>query len=1131
MYKSSFYFLFGLALLCTDNTRGQSSRPGMGAIPYAGISGTGVTFRVWAGSAVSVHVVGDFNGWDDTQTPLVLESNGVWSADVAAASAGQQYKYVMNGSVWRRDPRSARVVHAGDTDSIIYDQNAYAWSSSNFTPPPLDRMVIYELHVGTFNDPNPSASGSAGLDDARQKLDYLTELGVNAVKIMPVTEFPGTHSWGYNPTDLYAVDNLTYGGPDALKRFVDAAHQRGIAVLLDIVHNHYGSGDLPGDLQYSLWEFDGTTGALGGGIYFDQDPDQAYTSWGPRPDYARPEVRDFIKDNARMWLRDYRIDGFRWDATKFIRSTTAGNPIAEGITLIKEINDIIATEFTNKISIAEDLDGLESTTAPTPGGLGYDSDWQTEMHNALTEEIVLTNGFSTNRILNVLNDGNHTRRVIFTESHDEVGHPENNQIRVPAQMDPADPGSYRARKRSILCAGLMMSAPGIPMLFQGQEFLTPIHFYDTNSLNWTLTNTYAGVLRFYEDMVRLRKNDLGISGGLTGAYVQASMQPLVFTNTSLLTLHRRNGGGVGDDVFVVANLSDVPVDGDWLDWPATGQWYTVLNTDDPRYGSDFGGAGYGDSFVFGDLRGPIAIAPWSMMVFSRIPPPPTYTGMALAGTYNGWNPVANMRKVNQHEWVRDLEIAPTNGFAFKFTADGVWTNINWGTGTVASATWPVTGTANAWGGDFSIDIPIAGTYRFTFNSASGAFSVRKITPITSGPVHSSMAVAGNFNGFALDPNMTVDSNGLWSASLVVVQPWNLEFKFAAYGTWNVAWGGTGLPESGLPASGYALPGGNDNIVVEGPLNGTYTFTFDDDTAAYHVEKTGPPPPLQSMAIAGSFNGWSTTPNMTSNGLHQWRYSIILDQAEAVQFKFAANNTGYDKSWSQDTTHPHTFPVSGTALAQETENTIISGPFYGAYTFNFNSDTLAYSVTREPFPARYGSMAVAGTINGWTLTPNMTLDEASQEWIFEAALEQPGAIEFKFVTGGAWASGNWGDGSTHATNSPATGTGTSAGPNIVLPGPFDGTYRFTFNDNNLYYQVERLGTAFGFQSSSMFLPGSGFVLQWESENGKAYAVERAAHPNGSYSVLAPSIPATPPLNTYTDASPSSAVGFYRVLINP
>ena len=136
MYKRSFYFLFGLALLCADNTRGQSSRPGMGAIPYAGISGTGVTFRVWAGSAVSVHVVGDFNGWDDTQTPLVLESNGVWSADVAAASAGQQYKYVMNGSVWRRDPRSARVVHAGDTDSIIYDQNAYAWSSSNFTPPP-----------------------------------------------------------------------------------------------------------------------------------------------------------------------------------------------------------------------------------------------------------------------------------------------------------------------------------------------------------------------------------------------------------------------------------------------------------------------------------------------------------------------------------------------------------------------------------------------------------------------------------------------------------------------------------------------------------------------------------------------------------------------------------------------------------------------------------------------------------------------------------------------------------------------------------------------------------------------------------------------------------------------------------
>lgn len=1114
---------------------GQSARPGMGAIPYAGASGTGVTFRVWAGTATNVSVVGSFNGWNANANPLVLESNGVWSADVTAARAGDQYKYVMNGTIWRRDPRSARVVHAGDTDSIVYDHAAYAWQSGGFVPPPLESMVMYELHVGTYNDLNPNGGGSASLDDARERLDHLVELGVNAVTVMPITEFPGTHSWGYNPTDLYAVDNLTYGGPDAFKRFVDAAHLRGIAVILDIVHNHYGSGDLPGDLQFSLWEYDGQPGALGGGMYFYQEADKANTLWGPRPDYSRPQVRDFIKDNVRMWLRDYRVDGFRWDATKYIRSDGNGTAIADGVSLLREVNNLIASEFSNKISIAEDLDQLASTTAPTPGGLGFDSDWHTEIHHALTEEIAKTGGISTNRILDALNFGNHTRRLIYTESHDEAGHPYNDQVRVPVTMDPSDPDSQLARRKSLLAAGLMMTAPGIPMLFQGQEFLTQVPFYDTNSIHWQLTNTYAGILRAYQDLVRLRTDAHDLSGGLTGAYVNAWTQPLAFTNGSLFTMHRRNGGGVGDDVFVVANLSGRAIVGDWLTWPATGQWYAVFNSDDPRYSADFTGVGYADAFVFPDFRGPVSIGPWSLMVFARAPAPAVHLGMALAGTHNNWNPAANMKRIQQHEWLIDLELPATNALAFKFTADSVWTNNNWGTGTVAAATWPVSGSAVPWGGDFQVPIPADGTYRFTFNSASGRFTIRQLVPITAGASHPGMALAATFNGFNLAPNMTLTSNGVWRYETEINQPWDLEFKFAAYGTWNVSWGGDDVPRSGFPQSGIAQfgasgPSGGD-LAIAGPLSGTYAFTFDDRTAAYTVERIGAVEPYHGMAIAGNFNGWSTVPNMTSNGLHQWSYAVILDQAWDLEFKFAANNTAYATSWSENTVHANSFPVHGTAVYGEAQNTRVAGPLYGVYTFTFNSDTLDYAISFAPFPARFSSMAVAGTLNGWNLAPNMTLDPATQEWVFEADLDQPGPIEFKFVTGGAWAQGNWGDTATHTTNDPATGTGIPSGANIVLPGPFDGTYRLTFNDNNLRYRVERMAPPFGFLGADSHPAGAGVIIRWESADGETYEISRGGHPNGPYDVLAPAISASPPMNTYTDTAPAEGTGFYRISVNP
>ena len=311
---------------------GASDRPGMGAIPFDADGTAGATFRVWAPNADSVHVAGEFNDWDSTASPLTLEGNGHWSVDFRSATPGQHYQYVIrngNDTIWRTDPREQEVTNSVG-DSVIADPE-FNWTDQGFGIPPWNELVIYEMHIGTFND---IVGGTPGdLDGAIERLDHLQDLGINCIELMPVNEFPGDFSWGYNPSHPFAVESI-YGGPEALKRFVDAAHNRGIAVLLDVVHNHYGPNDM------DLWRFDGWSQGDFGGIYFYQD-ERSFTQWGDtRPDYGRGEVRQYIRDNAVMWLQEFHMDGFRWDSTLNIRQTDFGdNP--DGWSLMQWINNEI----------------------------------------------------------------------------------------------------------------------------------------------------------------------------------------------------------------------------------------------------------------------------------------------------------------------------------------------------------------------------------------------------------------------------------------------------------------------------------------------------------------------------------------------------------------------------------------------------------------------------------------------------------------------------------------------------------------------------------------------------------------------------------------------------------------------
>ncbi len=589
-----------LSGLCALPVAAQSSRPGVGAIPYADAQGTGVTFRVWAPNATSVSVPGDFNAWSTSANYLTRETGTeYWSADIPAARAGHKYKLHLNNSIWKRDPRSRKVEHSAG-NSIVYDQQAFRWAGDTRLPINQSDLVIYEMHVGAFYDPTPSSGDPGKFSNAIQKLDHLAALGINAVQLMPVTEFAGDYSWGYNPAEPYAVENAGYGGPDGLKIFVKAAHARGIRVLLDIVHNHYGPSDL------DLWGFDN---GVTPGIYFYSAPDICCTLWGSRPRYNADGVRSYIIDNFRMWMDDYHIDGFRWDAVGAMRYYDPGHVnIPEADSLIQHINNTeIRAQRPGVISIAED----------EAYGQGFHGEWDRGFADLLIRQIV--EGTDANRNMNDLwnaMNGNGFFRVVYSENHDLTGelNGSGNQ-RLPTRIQPADPDGYYARKRSMLAAAVTMTIPALPMLFMGQELLEVEQFNDDNPLDWTRATTYSNVVNFYRDIIHLRRNLDGISLGLTGPNVTSH----VVRNDApwkLLAFHRY-GAGANDQVMIVMNFTSTAIPSYWIHtWPASGNWYVNLNSDWPRYGSDFGNFGSSMVNVTGS-SGQVAIGPYSVLVLSR----------------------------------------------------------------------------------------------------------------------------------------------------------------------------------------------------------------------------------------------------------------------------------------------------------------------------------------------------------------------------------------------------------------------------------------------------------------------------------------------------------------------------------
>jgi len=556
----------------------------MGASPHD----AGTSFRVWAPHASAVSVVGTFNDWDPARNPLGRDDDGraeTWSADVPGVRAGAEYRFVLQtpaGERNRIDPRARRLTNSVG-NGIVYDPAAFDWGDGEFNQPPWNDLVVYELHVGTFSEGVHGKPGT--LDGVRRRLPYLRSLGVGAIQLMPPFEFAGDRSWGYNTAYPFAVES-SYGSPDDLKALVRTAHEHGIAVFLDVVYNHLGPSDL------DIWQFDGWAENGKGGIYFYED-ERSTTPWGEtRPDFGRAEVRAFLRDSAIQWLEEFRVDGLRWDATAWISSIYGGGSgapdrIEDGWRFMADVNAEIAERFPGRLTIAEDLRSDLTITRPrADGGAGFGAQWDGAFVHFVRTALVATEDEDRDivSIVGVIDAGDADdafARVIYTESHDEDA---NGSARVPEEIWPGYADSWASKKRATLGSAIVLTSPGIPMLFQGQELVEGSWFDDEDGLDWTLRHRHAGLLRLHRDLISLRRNTDDVSRGLRGENVTVHH---VNTAAGVLGWHRWLDGGPRDDVIVLANFSTDTFPDYHIGVPRPGRWHVRFNSDWDGYDPEF----------------------------------------------------------------------------------------------------------------------------------------------------------------------------------------------------------------------------------------------------------------------------------------------------------------------------------------------------------------------------------------------------------------------------------------------------------------------------------------------------------------------------------------------------------------
>jgi maltooligosyltrehalose trehalohydrolase len=581
--------------------------------------GAGAHFRVWAPAAERVEVV----LYDDGERAEALTpcGGGYFEGHVVGAGAGTRYRYRLDGRESYPDPASRYQPEGVHGPSEIVDPDGFGWSDAGWSGLDAERLVIYELHVGTFT---PDGT----FDAAAARLGYLVELGVTAVEVMPIANFPGSRNWGYDGVNIYAPATV-YGGPDGFKRFVDAAHRAGLGVILDVVYNHLGpeGNYLP---------------AITGGRFFTG---RHTTPWGDAVNYDDPEspaIRDFVLHNALYWAHEYHVDGLRLDATHAIIDDSE-------LHILQEITRGMHALSPRRLVIAEDERNERRLALPEEeGGFGLDAVWADDLHHALRR---LTAGDSESYFASFRGDVREvaetlrkgwlyegqeephgeprgtsavglppTAFVHCIQNHDQVG----NRALGHRLSEDISLASYRA------LSALLLFSPYTPLLWMGQEWAasTPFQYFtdhpeelgrlvtkgrreefrkfsafndaekrksipdpqaeetfERSRLRWEELERagHSGMLRLYRELLRLRRDEPTLASPTRAGFDVGTL------GEEALWLGR---SGEGDDwLLVVAPRAAAEVDLREHVRHSPREWEVVLWTGEERFGEDGCGCG------------------------------------------------------------------------------------------------------------------------------------------------------------------------------------------------------------------------------------------------------------------------------------------------------------------------------------------------------------------------------------------------------------------------------------------------------------------------------------------------------------------------------------------------------------
>ena len=607
----------------------------------ARIDGDGVEFRVWAPGHERVEVVvyektgNREQGTGDSRQqqrqeegevhPLAEEGEGWWSGRVAGIGAGARYRFRLDGGDAFPDPASRSQPEGVHGPSEVVDPGAFRWTDGEWRGIPAEEMTIYEVHVGT-------ATPEGTFEGLIPRLDHLVELGVTAVEIMPVAEFPGHRNWGYDGVDLFAPDS-SYGGPEGLRRLVDAAHARGLAVILDVVYNHFGP------------EGNYLPAFTSGRIFTERHK----TPWGAAVNYdgaGGAAVRELVVGNALHWAREYHVDGLRLDATHAIIDDSP-------VHLLAELAERVRAEGApgrSFVLFAEDERNERALALPrAEGGMGLDGVWADDLHHQLRamvagdrEGYFASFSGSAEDVAATLRKGwfyegqrsPHTGEergtpaegvplpafVVCIQNHDQVG----NRAMGDRLNHAVSPAAYRA------VSALLLAAPATPLLWMGQEWAasTPFQYFTDHpeelgrlvtegrreefkhfsafadpemreripdpqdpetfrrsTLLWEEREKepHAGVLALYRELLALRRAEPALRNRARESVDAAA----VGERAVALRREAPDGGAL----LLVAGFEEGPLRVDLGALPATrapdgGRWEPVLATEEARFGGE-----------------------------------------------------------------------------------------------------------------------------------------------------------------------------------------------------------------------------------------------------------------------------------------------------------------------------------------------------------------------------------------------------------------------------------------------------------------------------------------------------------------------------------------------------------------